>query len=102
MMRPKFGKALPVATSQRLAFGHLIQPRPVVDPSPDSAPLQIKVAPVGPAPSCVDSKTQANGQTKEQSQETGAYGQSVACRIRHRINDGLHIEPYGRVGADSE
>lgn len=33
MMRPKFGKALPVATSQRLAFGHLTQPRPVVDPS---------------------------------------------------------------------
>lgn len=28
MMRPKFGKALPVATNQRLAGSQLIQPRP--------------------------------------------------------------------------
>jgi hypothetical protein len=36
MMRPKFGKALPVSTSQRLAFGQLTQPRPVEDPSTNS------------------------------------------------------------------
>jgi hypothetical protein len=44
--RPKFGKALPVATSQRLAFGPLTQPRPVVDPLPD-VPWRL---PAGQAP----------------------------------------------------